>query len=88
MPDRQPILSIRNLKTWFMLDEGTAKAVDGVSFDVYPSEVVGIVGESGCGKSVTIKSVLRIVQKPGRIVEGEILFRRQQANGKGETQAT
>ncbi len=70
-----PILSVRNLKTYFFLDEGTVKAVDGVSFDVYPGQVVGIVGESGCGKSVTVKSVLRIVEKPGRIVEGEIYFR-------------
>ena len=58
-----------------MLDEGTAKAVDGVSFDVERGQVVGIVGESGCGKSVTIKSILGIVQKPGKVVEGEILFR-------------
>jgi peptide/nickel transport system ATP-binding protein len=66
------------------MDEGIAKAVDGVSFDVQPGQIVGIVGESGCGKSVTIKSVLRIVQSPGRIVEGEILFRRQGGNGAGE----
>ncbi len=73
-----PILSVRHLKTYFMLDEGTVKAVDGVSFDVYPGQVVGIVGESGCGKSVTIKSILRIVAKPGAIVGGEILYRPQQ----------
>ena len=77
MDQSQPLLSVRNLKTFFRMDEGTAKAVDGVSFDVQPGQIVGIVGESGCGKSVTIKSVLRIVQKPGRIVGGEILFRRQ-----------
>ncbi len=76
-----PLLSVRNLKTYFELDEGTVKAVDGVSFDVYPGQVVGIVGESGCGKSVTIKSVLRIVEKPGQIVDGEILFARQSPNG-------
>ncbi len=58
------------------MDEGVAKAVDGVSFDVQPGQVVGIVGESGCGKSVTVKSILGIVQKPGRIAGGEILFRR------------
>jgi peptide/nickel transport system ATP-binding protein len=79
----QPLLSVRNLKTFFMMDEGTAKAVDGVSFDVQPGQVVGIVGESGCGKSVTIKSVLRIVQRPGQIVAGEILFRRRKRNGSG-----
>jgi peptide/nickel transport system ATP-binding protein len=77
-----PILSVRGLKTFFFLDEGTAKAVDGVSFDVEAGQVVGIVGESGCGKSVTIKSVLRIIQEPGRIVGGEILFRRRAANGR------
>ena len=79
----QPLLSVRNLKTFFLMDEGTVKAVDGVSFDVQPGQVVGIVGESGCGKSVTVKSVLRIVQKPGQIVGGEILFRRQQRGGRG-----
>lgn len=63
------------------MDEGTAKAVDGVSFDVGPSQVVGIVGESGCGKSVTIKSILGIVQKPGRIVGGEIQFLRKSKKG-------
>lgn len=77
-----PILSVRNLKTYFFLDEGTVKAVDGVSFNVYPGQVVGIVGESGCGKSVAIKSVLRIVEKPGRIVEGEIYFRPQTSSEK------
>lgn len=76
-----PLLSVRNLKTYFHLDEGTVKAVDGVSFDVYPGQVVGIVGESGCGKSVTMRAILRIVDKPGRIVEGEILFRRRGRNG-------
>ena len=70
----EPILSVRNLKTEFLLDEGTVKAVDDVSFDVNPGQVVGIVGESGCGKSATVKSVLRIIEKPGRISSGRILF--------------
>jgi oligopeptide/dipeptide ABC transporter ATP-binding protein len=78
MDRSQPLLSVRNLKTVFMMEEGIAKAVDGVSFDVEPGQVVGIVGESGCGKSVTVKSILGIVQQPGRIVSGEILFRREQ----------
>ncbi len=77
------ILSVRNLKTRFTMDEGTTKAVDGVSFDVAPGQVVGIVGESGCGKSVTIKSILRIVQKPGEVVGGEILFRPQRHGENG-----
>lgn len=84
MQNSSPLLSVRNLKTYFGLDEGLVKAVDGVSFDVNPGQVVGIVGESGCGKSVTIKSVLRIVEKPGRIVEGEILFQRQRNGGPSE----
>lgn len=88
--EKTPILSVRGLKTYFMLDEGTVKAVDGVSFDVYAGQVVGIVGESGCGKSVTIKSVLRIIERPGKIVEGEIHFRptgqdrRDGGSGDGE----
>ncbi|MGH6904230.1 MAG: ABC transporter ATP-binding protein, partial [Geminicoccaceae bacterium] len=76
------VLSVRDLRVHFFLDEGLVRAVDGVSFDVAPGQVVGIVGESGCGKSVTIKSVLLIVQKPGRIVGGEILFRRDRRNGQ------
>ncbi len=84
MTNNNPLLSVRNLKTYFGLDEGLVKAVDGVSFDVNPGQVVGIVGESGCGKSVTIKSVLRIVEKPGRIVEGEILFQHQKNGGQSE----
>ena len=72
--ENKPLLSIKNLKTIFDLDEGSVKAVDGVSFDIFPQRVLGIVGESGCGISVTIKSILRLIETPGRIVEGEILF--------------
>ena len=61
----QPLLSVRDLKTYFMADEGMVKAVDGVSFDVYPGQTLGIVGESGCGKSVTAHSILRVVEEPG-----------------------
>jgi peptide/nickel transport system ATP-binding protein len=75
------LLSVRNLKTYFPQDEGTVKAVDGVSFDLYPGGTLGIVGESGCGKSVTARSILRIVDRPGRIVAGEIQFRRPAADG-------
>jgi len=69
-----PLLSVKNLKTHFFMDEGVVKAVDGVTFDVHAGQVFGIVGESGCGKSVTMKAVLRIVEPPGRIVSGEILL--------------
>ncbi len=72
-----PVLSVRGLKTYFQLDEGVVRAVDGVSYDVYPGQVLGIVGESGCGKSMTMRSILRIVEKPGHIVGGEILYRPQ-----------
>jgi peptide/nickel transport system ATP-binding protein len=78
-----PLLSVRNLKTYFMQDEGTVRAVDGVSFDVTAGATLGIVGESGCGKSITARSILRIVDRPGRIIEGEIHFRRPSANGGG-----
>jgi oligopeptide/dipeptide ABC transporter ATP-binding protein len=72
----EPILSVRDLKTHFLSDEGTVRAVDGTSFDLYPGQTLGIVGESGCGKSVTARSILRIVERPGRIVSGEILLHR------------
>ena len=84
MTSPQPLLSIRDLKVEFPLDEGTVKAVDGVSLDVYAGQVFGIVGESGCGKSVTMKAILRIIELPGRISQGKILL--QRLNGKdGDT---
>src|SRR5499426_188375 len=82
-----PLLTVRNLKTYFPQDEGTVKAVDGVSFALYPGRTLGIVGESGCGKSITARSILRIVDRPGRIVEGQILFRRQKGASAGDTSA-
>ncbi len=70
-----PLLRVSGLKTHFMIKEGTVRAVDGVSFTVDAGEVLGIVGESGCGKSVTARSILRLVpDPPGRIVGGEIEF--------------
>jgi oligopeptide/dipeptide ABC transporter ATP-binding protein len=70
----EPVLAVRDLRVHFFLDEGLVRAVDGVSFDVAPGEVVGIVGESGCGKSVTMRAVLQIVDSPGRVVGGTMLF--------------
>jgi oligopeptide/dipeptide ABC transporter ATP-binding protein len=70
----QPLLEVRNLKTYFYTEDGVVKAVDGVDFSVKPGEVLGLVGESGCGKSVTSFSILRLVGFPGKIVEGEVLF--------------
>jgi len=69
-----PVLEVKDLRVHFFLDEGVVRAVDGVSFDVGPGQVVGIVGESGCGKSVTVRAILQIVEPPGRIVGGRILF--------------
>jgi ABC-type dipeptide/oligopeptide/nickel transport system ATPase component len=73
------------LKTHFPLDEGNVIATDGVSFDVHEGKTLGVVGESGCGKSVTARSILGILDRPGRIVDGEILFRRRSADRETET---
>src|SRR5499433_3990184 len=83
-----PLLSVRNLRTYFHQDEGTVKAVDGVTFDLLPGGTLGIVGESGCGKSVTARSILRIVDRPGRIMAGEIHFRRRAVAGRTEAERT
>jgi peptide/nickel transport system ATP-binding protein len=80
-----PLLSVRDLKTYFFPDEGTVKAVDGATFDVYSGKTLGIVGESGCGKSVAARSILRIVERPGRIVAGEILWRPGATSPNGAT---
>lgn len=68
------ILQVNNLKTWFKLDTGTLKAVDDVTFALKRNETIGIIGESGCGKSVTAHSILRTVQNPGKVLGGEILY--------------
>ena len=66
---QKPILSVDDLKVHFFLDEGTVKAVEGASFEVLPGRTLGIVGESGCGKSVATRSILRLVDSPGEIVD-------------------
>jgi oligopeptide/dipeptide ABC transporter ATP-binding protein len=85
MNDQPPLLSVKDLKAYFHLDEGIVKAVDGVTFEVRPNEVLGIVGESGCGKSVTMKAILRILEPPGKIESGDILWNRQIAQQSGST---
>jgi len=72
--NNQPLLKVRNLKTYFFTDDGVVKAVDGVDFAVKPGEILGLVGESGCGKSVTSFSILRLIDDPGKTVDGEIYF--------------
>jgi len=74
MSNTKPLLEVKNLKTYFYTEDGIVRAVDGVNFEVYPGEVLGIVGESGCGKSVTSLSIMRLISKPGRIDAGEILL--------------
>jgi oligopeptide/dipeptide ABC transporter ATP-binding protein len=71
----EKILEIKELKTYFALSEGILKAVDDVSFSLHKGETLGIIGESGCGKSITAHSILRILQPPGKIVSGEIIYR-------------
>jgi peptide/nickel transport system ATP-binding protein len=68
------LLDVRDLRTSFFLEGGEARAVDGVSFGIEPGRVLGLVGESGCGKSVTALSLMRLVPPPGRIVGGEVFF--------------
>jgi oligopeptide/dipeptide ABC transporter ATP-binding protein len=71
----QPLLEIRDLRTQFFTDDGLVRAVDGVSYTLGKGETVGVVGESGCGKSVTALSILRLIpDPPGKIVTGQILF--------------
>src|SRR5215831_748615 len=83
-----PLLSVRTLWMNNHQDEGTVKAVDGVTFDLLPGGTLGIVGESGCGKSVTARSILRIVDRPGRIMAGEIHFRRRAVAGRTDAERT
>lgn len=75
---KEPVLSIKKLRTYFHTPDGVAKAVDNVSYHVYPGETLGVVGESGCGKSVSALSILRLIPiPPGKIVSGEICFEGQ-----------
>ncbi len=73
--EREKLVEVQGLRTYFETEAGTAKAVDDVSFDVYAGEVLGIVGESGSGKSVTALSIMRLIpDPPGKIISGRILF--------------
>lgn len=72
--DLEALLQVKKIKTYFYTEDGVVKAVDGVDFYIKKGEVLGLVGESGCGKSVTSLSIMRLVAPPGKIVEGEIIF--------------
>lgn len=86
MPDTDLLLEVKDLKTYFFLDEGTVRAVDGASFSIGRGQTLGVVGESGCGKSISARSILRMVQPPGRIIGGQILYHRP-APGAAESGA-
>ena len=80
MTDNDTLIEIKDLQTHFYLREGTVRAVNGASFILRRGKTLGVVGESGCGKSVTAQSIMQIVPKPGQIVEGEITLFQQQDN--------
>ncbi|MGL5122856.1 MAG: ABC transporter ATP-binding protein [Fusobacteriaceae bacterium] len=78
------LLDIKGLKTHFFTKKGTVKAVDGVTFKLYQGETVGIVGESGSGKSITALSILKLIDSPGKIVEGDIFYKNENLIKKSE----
>ena len=82
----EKLLEISNLRTYFFTEAGVVKAVDGVSLEVNRGKTIGLVGESGSGKSVTAQSVLRIVPRPGRIVDGSIRFAGEDLLSKSENE--
>ena len=80
---KETLLSVSDLKTYFPTDEGVVKAVDGISFEIKPGQTLGVVGESGCGKSTVGRSILQILDKPGVVEDGEMLWRTESLNGSG-----
>ena len=72
--EKETVLQVRDLRTYFHMDTGVVKAVDGVSLEMETGKTLGLVGESGCGKSVTALSVLRLISDPGRIESGRVLL--------------
>ena len=84
MEENMPLLEIKGLKTYFTLDEGVVKAVEGADLSVPQRSTVGVVGESGCGKTVTAYSILQLVERPGRIEAGQILWYRASDDGQVE----
>jgi oligopeptide/dipeptide ABC transporter ATP-binding protein len=84
--DKDELIRITNLKVTFKLDEGTVQALDGIDLSIKKGKVVGVVGESGCGKSITARSIIRIIPPPGKIDEGEILLRTKVGSSDGEEQ--
>jgi peptide/nickel transport system ATP-binding protein len=81
---KEPLIEVQDVKVYFYLDEGTVRAVEGVSFDIARGRTLGVVGESGCGKSVTSQAIMQIVPPPGKIVEGQVFFHRYRDDGSSE----
>ncbi|MCD6237966.1 MAG: ABC transporter ATP-binding protein [Thermotoga sp.] len=81
---REKLLEVKGLKTYFFTENGVVKAVDGVDFDVYKGETLGLVGESGCGKSVTAFSIMRLLDYPGKTVGGRVVFEGENLLEKSE----
>ena len=78
---KDTILDVRGLHTYFFTDLGVARALNGVTYSIPREKVLGVVGESGCGKSVTARSIMRLIQPPGRIVKGEVVLHRRNGDG-------
>jgi peptide/nickel transport system ATP-binding protein len=83
VPTGKPLVEVENLHVHFKLEEGMVKAVNGVNFTIPAGKTLGVVGESGCGKSVTARAIMRIVRSPGRIVEGKVLYHRRDTSAVG-----
>ncbi|MFN8375653.1 MAG: ABC transporter ATP-binding protein [Anaerolineae bacterium] len=81
----QPLLEVKDLRIHFFTDEGVVRAVDGVDLNIERGKTLCLVGESGCGKSVTARAFLQIIRSPGRIVGGQMLYHRHSANGSNQT---
>ncbi|MHC2995097.1 MAG: ABC transporter ATP-binding protein [Candidatus Atribacteria bacterium] len=84
--NKKLLLGVKDLKTYFFTEDGVVKAVDGVDFEVYQGETLGLVGESGCGKSVTAFSIMRLLDYPGKAVGGEILFKSENLLRKSDAE--
>jgi peptide/nickel transport system ATP-binding protein len=80
------ILDVKDLTTYFYTEEGVVRAVEGVTFKIHKGEVLGLVGETGCGKSVTALSILQVIRPPGKIVKGEVIFRGENLSLKSESE--
>ena len=83
MPENELLVQIQDLRVEFDVRAGIVKAVDGVSFDIYRGQTLGVIGESGCGKSITARAILQMIPKPGRIANGQVLYHRR---ARGSTQ--